>query len=126
MGPHSSSQHRTSMFSLSYSYSSLLLIAFLSLIILQVFYSPFSTSFSNIHRSHSTHILPHRIHSDVIEDNLDILTDPTKISLPNLDQEFLEEVGIIYVLPGGGSSTEYGGYPEWTKQRVLAAVENYH
>mmetsp|Transcript_21159 Transcript_21159/g.19273 ORF Transcript_21159/g.19273 Transcript_21159/m.19273 type:complete len:155 (+) Transcript_21159:234-698(+) len=39
----------------------------------------------------------------------------------------VSSVNTVYVIPGGGSTNEQGeqGYPKWTEQRTIAAVNHY-
>ncbi len=73
----------------------------------------------------STGVFSRRDKEVVAEEDV-ILSDPTKIDLPNIQQDVLEEITRVIVLPGGGSSSDFGGYPEWTKQRVVAAYNFYN
>jgi hypothetical protein len=45
-------------------------------------------------------------------------------SIKNVKTEQIQSIKTIYVIPGGGSTSD-DGYPEWTKRRIVAAHDHY-
>lgn len=58
-------------------------------------------------------------------DNADpIILNEEEFSILHVNGDHMKKINTVYVIPGGGSSPE-GGYPEWTKRRVVAAKHHY-
>lgn len=53
-----------------------------------------------------------------------IVVNEEEFSILHVNSDQMKKINTIYVIPGGGSSPE-GGYPEWTKRRVVAAKHHY-
>lgn len=62
---------------------------------------------------------------EVLEHADPILLSEDQFSILHIDGERMKSVNTLYVIPGGGGS-DYDGYPEWTKRRVVAAWKHYN
>lgn len=60
----------------------------------------------------------------VLEDIEPIILGEEEFSILYINNEQMQKIKTIYVIPGGGSSPDHG-YPEWTKRRVAAAHKHY-
>jgi hypothetical protein len=57
-----------------------------------------------------------------------VIIQDTEFNILHIDTKLMNNVQTVYVIPGGGNNPtdEGGGYPEWTKRRVVAAVKHYN